>query len=475
MESHSSASDAWARILAYVKEVVSEQTFRTWFSPLSAGEFDRSRLTIVVPNPFYSDWLQEHYSELLTQAVGAVFSEGVAMSFVVSDDYSDTARPLAPSESSDGGDAAATNGVMNGAGARASGMRQARVAGQDDGLLNPRFTFENFVVGKSNEFCFAACEAVAKSPGNVYNPLFIYGGVGLGKTHIMQAIGHRLRQNRPSSHVRYVSSEKFMNEMIQSIQRGTTFEFKRRYRSADLLFIDDIQFLTGKESTQEEFFHTFNTLYDAHKQIVITSDRPPKALNDLEDRLVSRFNWGLVSDISAPDYETRVAILRRKAEAENMEISNDVLMCIADRITNNVRELEGSLVRLSALASLTKSKIDVDLVQEFLKDLMRDRSHRPVEARDVVKVVCAHFGLSAEALRSRRRTQKIAFPRQVAMYLCKQLTNMSLVEIGAQFGGRDHTTVLYACDKIESRRTQDPELDRTLDELTQALSTPSRS
>jgi chromosomal replication initiator protein len=330
--------------------------------------------------------------------------------------------------------------------------------------LNPRFTFENFVVGGSNRFSFAACEAVSKKPGHVYNPLFIWGGTGLGKTHIMQAIGNALASHRPDACIRYVSTEKFMNEMIQSIQRGTTFDFRRTFRSADLLLIDDIQFLAGKESTQEEFFHTFNTLYDAHKQIVITSDRPPRELRDLEERLVSRFNWGLVSDIQSPDFETRVAILRRKAEVEKLEIADDVMLLLAERITKNVRELEGSLVRLSALASLTGKSIDRGLCAQFLRDLLEDQGNHDVDIPRVMKSVAKRFSVSVDAIKGKRRTNAIAKPRQVAMFLSKKLTGASLSEIGNHFE-RDHTTVLYACDKIEKLRTSDSDLQRLLDDL----------
>jgi len=443
-------SEAWSRILDALKPAVSEQTFRTWFVPLRADRIAGECLYVTAPNPFFIDWIEEHYSDLISDIAARVFSWLRAVQVTVSNEYADQTRRYHPIEILE---EPKTNGM------------HGPVLVNGDHCLNARFTFENFVVGKSNEFCVAAAEAVSGKPGQVYNPLFIYGGVGLGKTHIMQAIGNRVLKSRPSATIRYVSSERFMNEMIQSIRRGTTFEFKRTYRSADVLLIDDIQFLTGKEGTQEEFFHTFNTLYEANKQIVITSDRPPKELKYLEDRLVSRFNWGLVSDISVPDYETRVAILRRKAEHEETIIPDDVIMLVAERVTTNVRELEGSLVRLTALASLTGSQITIDLVEEFLRDLMGKQVVRPAEIADVLRTVSKHFGVSVEALRSKRRTSSLAFARQVAMYLAKLLTKRSFAELGKEIGDRDHTTVLYAYEKIDGLRNTDPEIDRTIGEL----------
>jgi chromosomal replication initiator protein len=449
-------SEAWSRILHALRASVSDQTYRTWFSPLRADRIENGRLHIAVPNPFFIDWIQEHYSPLIETLAASELPVPMAVDFDVSGDYADRTKRYHPIE------------ILE-APARSGSSVNGLPAPNGDHCLNARFSFENFVVGKSNEFCVAAAEAVSAKPGQVYNPLFIYGGVGLGKTHVMQAIGNRVLQDRSHAIVRYVSSEKFMNEMIQSIRRGTTFDFKRTYRSADLLLIDDIQFLSGKEGTQEEFFHTFNTLYEANKQIVITSDRAPKELKNLEERLVSRFNWGLVSDIGKPDYETRVAILRRKAELEEASIPDDVIMLVAERITTNVRELEGSLVRLFALASLTGSQITAELAEDLLRDLMNKQVARPVDVADVLRVVSKHFGVSIEALRSKRRTSSLAFARQVGMYLAKLLTGSSLAEIGAQLGGRDHTTVLYACDKIENLRASDPELERTLDQLVGTL------
>jgi chromosomal replication initiator protein len=324
------------------------------------------------------------------------------------------------------------------------------------------------VVGGSNKFAHAAARAVAENPAHSYNPLFIYGGVGLGKTHIMQAIGNQVLGTKPELRVCYVSAEKFMNEMIYSIQHGSTIAFRNKYRGMDVLLIDDVQFLAGKESTQEEFFHTFNSLYDAHKQIVLTSDRPPKDIPTLEERLVSRFEWGLVTDIQAPDFETRVAILRKKAEGEDLEIPDEVFHMIAEAVKANIRELEGSLVKLIAFSSVTGQEITRELAGEVLKDLLVPEA-RTISVDDIKRVVAAHFKISPEALVSRKRTSAIAFPRQVAMYLARMLTNASLTDIGMAFGKRDHTTVMHACDKIGEKVRTDPNFQAVTDRLVETI------
>jgi chromosomal replication initiator protein len=334
--------------------------------------------------------------------------------------------------------------------------------------LYPRFTFDSFVVGKSNEFAHAASLAVGQEPGGVYNPLFIYGGTGLGKTHLMQAIGHTVLGLHPGARVFYASSESFMNEMIQAITAGRTLDFRKKYRSLDVLLLDDIHFLSGRDATQEEFFHTFNSLHDAHKQIVVTSDRPPKDIAQVEERLISRFNSGLVTDIQPPDLETRVAILRSKAGRENISLPQDVLFLIAERIQRNIRELEGCLVRLSALSRLLCVPITVDLALEVLR-VYAGPGDAAVDLGQIQRRVAKEFDVTVESLRGKRRTSTIAFARQVAMYLTKQLTPLTLVEIGRGFGNRDHSTVLYAIDKIaEGRRTR-PDLDRRVDELLRDL------
>ncbi|MGQ0722123.1 MAG: chromosomal replication initiator protein DnaA, partial [Candidatus Eiseniibacteriota bacterium] len=334
--------------------------------------------------------------------------------------------------------------------------------------LNPKYIFDTFVVGKSNQFANAAALAVAQHPAVTYNPLFIFGGSGLGKTHIMQAIGNQILRTRPDTLVHYASAENFMNEMIGAIQGGQTWDFRNKYRKIDVLLIDDIHFLQGKESTQEEFFHTFNALHGAHKQIVLTSDRPPKEIPTLEERLVSRFEWGLVTDIQAPDLETRIAILRKKAEADRLQIRDDVMEFIASNVRSNIRELEGSLIRLLAFSSLTDSEIDVDLAREVLKDFLK-HSDKVISIEHIQRVVADHYGIPEEAMKVRKRTSSLAFPRQVAMYLARELTSMAYSEIGSRFGGRDHTTVMHACEKITEAREQDPEIRRVLQRLFSTL------
>jgi len=339
-------------------------------------------------------------------------------------------------------------------------------------MLNANYSFEEFVVGNNNRMAHAASLAVAEKPGKVYNPLFIYGGVGLGKTHLAQAIAHFVLEEQKKAKVFYASSESFMNELIFAIRAGKTLEFKNKYRNVDLLIIDDIQFLAGKESTQEEFFHTFNALYDADKQIVVTSDRPPKEIRALEDRLVSRFEWGLITDIQMPDLETRMAILRKKTEKDGLSIPDDVLFLIAESVRSNIRELEGSLIRLLAFAGLTGSPITIDLASEVLKDFIKVKPRTP-NIGDIQKLVAERFESSVELMKSEKRSSHIVLPRQVAFWLSRELTDKSLVEIGRQFGGRDHTTVLHACRKIEKLVKQEGELRVTVTELRQQFSLPS--
>jgi len=444
----SQAAATWQRILELVRPRVSQQAFDTWFSPLVASHIEEGRLTVHVPNAFFIDWLEEHYQALLRTAIDEVLGPSSEL------------RLAAPKKTAAESRASIPIPTLE------SPSISSRLP--DESHLNSAYTFANFVVGSSNQFAHAACKAVAGRPAAVYNPLFIHGGVGLGKTHLMQAIGNYVKEHNPRSHVVYVSSEKFTTEMISSIQRGETLEFKRRYRGVDILLIDDIQFLAGKESTQEEFFHTFNSLYDASKQIVITSDRPPKELPDIQERLVSRFNGGLVTDIQPPDLETRVAILKNKAELEGTALTDDVALLIANAVTANIRELEGTLVNLLAYSSLSKSPITVDLAKEILRGLVAKGPKR-VHIGDIQRVVASHFSLPVESLRGKRRTSAIAFARQVAMYLARQLTDLSFVEIGSRFGGRDHTTVLYACEKVRNLARDDAPFRETLEKLISTL------
>ena len=336
-------------------------------------------------------------------------------------------------------------------------------------MLNPKYKFDSFVIGNSNRFAHAACLAVAEAPAKAYNPLFIYGGVGLGKTHLMHAIGHYILQNNPKAKVVYVSSEKFTNELINSIKDDKNEEFRTKYRNVDVLLIDDVQFIGGKERTQEEFFHTFNTLHENNKQIILSSDRPPKEIPTLEDRLRSRFEWGLIADIQPPDFETRIAILKKKADVENLNIPNEVMVYIATKIKSNIRELEGALIRIVAFSSLTNKEISVDLASEALKDIISNKQSRQVTIELIQDIVANYYNLRIEDFKSARRTRNIAYPRQIAMYLCRKLTDMSLPKIGEEFGGRDHTTVIHAYEKISAGLKKDESLKNAIGDITKKI------
>lgn len=349
-----------------------------------------------------------------------------------------------------------------------------RSSKQNDDILssscfNPKYTFESFVVGNSNRFAHAASLAVAEAPSKAYNPLFIYGGVGLGKTHLMHAIGQYVNLHNPHAKVVYVSSEKFTNELINAIRDDKTVQFRNKYRGMDVLLVDDIQFLAGKERTQEEFFHTFNALHEANKQLIISSDRPPKEIPTLEDRLRSRFEWGLITDIQPPDLETRIAILRKKAKIENIMVPNEVMVFIANKIQSNIRELEGALIRVVAYSSLTGKEVIPELVQEALKDILPESKPKKISIELIQQAIADHFNLKVEDFKAKKRTRAVAYPRQIAMYLARELTDASLPKIGEEFGGRDHTTVLHAHEKISQERSQDTNLDRTISALVSQL------
>ncbi len=450
-------SALWGRICDLLLAKINRQAFHTWFKPLVLKAVAGDQLSLEVPNSFFADWIEQHYQPIIEGAAREVVGPAAKISYCI-------------------GAQTENHAIRKTERAGAFSHRKLSAA-LDDSQLNPRFTFSSFVVGSGNQLTYATCLAVAEKPATVYNPLFIYGGVGLGKTHIMQAIGRFIKEEKPSTRVYYVSSEKFMNEMIYSIQHAKTMEFKRKYRGADVLLIDDVQFLAGKESTQEEFFHTFNSLYDAQKQIVVTSDRPPKEIRMLEERLVSRFNGGLVTDIQAPDLETRVAILNKKAEEEGVRLADDVALLIATHIKTNIRELEGSLTRLLAFASLVSippAEISAEFTRDVLKDLIRV-PERSVRAEDIQRICADYFRLPLEAIKGKRRTSSIVFPRQVAMYVCRRMTDCSLSEIGAKFGHRDHTKVLYACDKIEQMIASDRNVKDTVDKIIALASAPEKS
>jgi chromosomal replication initiator protein len=338
------------------------------------------------------------------------------------------------------------------------------VISQND-TLNPKYTFDTFVIGNSNRFAHAASLAVAEAPGKAYNPLFIYGGVGLGKTHLMHAIGHRILENNPGIRLMYVTSEKFTNELINSIKDDRNEVFRNKYRNIDVLLIDDIQFIANKERTQEEFFHTFNTLYETNHQIIISSDRPPKDIPTLEDRLRSRFEWGLLADIQPPDLETRIAILRKKADMENIKVADDILLFIAQQIQSNIRELEGALVKIMAYASLNERNIDIDVAGDVLKDIIKDDQPQKITVDRIQKIVSSYFNMKPDDFKAKKRSRAISYPRQIAMYLCREMTDLSLPKIGEEFGGRDHTTVIHACEKIMGDMEKEPEIKLTINEL----------
>lgn len=443
----------WEEILDVVRQQVNQQTFETWFHQTRFLSLEGDVLSLQGPNQFFVDWLTEHHLETLHVAAARVLGRPVEIRLQVD-----------PQPSNVGGfDPRATVST-----APPDTSRRVRLP-QEAGL-NSRYVFQNFVVGDNNRLAHAACQAVAEQPAQAYNPLFLYGGVGLGKTHLMQAIGNEVLVRDPRTLVHYVSAENFMNELIQSIRTGKTFEFKNRYRNVDLLLIDDIQFLAGKESTQQEFFHTFNALYDANKQIVVTSDRPPKEIPTLEERLRSRFEWGLITDLQAPNLETRIAILKKKVEKEQIIIPDEVLVLIAERVTHNIRELEGALIRLLAFASLTGSEINLEMAREVLATFLnRNRPDRQIKLAEVIKLVSAYYDISIDLLRSKTRTKQVAHARQVAMYLCRELTGASLNQIGQRFGGRDHTTVHHAWQKITHLEQIDLQMQRELQELTRSL------
>jgi chromosomal replication initiator protein len=429
----------WDDILSRVETKVNRHSFYTWFRPTTFVADAGSSITVRVPNTLFKDWLTKHYSLVLSEALAEVRRPGTSLVFVA--EGGSVAVPTRE-EPPPPVDSVAENSDVVGSG----------------GFLNARYTFDTFIVGPSNQFAHAACRAVAEAPSRSYNPLFIYGGVGLGKTHLMHAIGQYVLQHDSTTRLTYISSERFMNEMINALRYDRILEFRERYRSVDILLVDDIQFVSGKEGTQTEFFHTFNALYDAQKQIVLSSDHPPHEIPALEERLRSRFEWGLIADIQPPDIETRVAILKRKAEAEGIPLPDSVALYIAGRIKSNIRELEGSLIRLIAYASLTGREISLELTQEVLKNVL-DQDAKAVTIETIQRFVSDYYQLKIGDLKSRNNSKSIAMPRQVAMYLCKSLTNASLPEIGRSFGGKHHSTVIHSLKKVEELRKRDADFN----------------
>ncbi|MBI3317535.1 MAG: chromosomal replication initiator protein DnaA [Candidatus Omnitrophica bacterium] len=436
----------WHQALAHIQSELPSQAYETWFQPTRAVASTLDSLVVEVPNPFFRDWLLGHYTELIERVLGKLSLSKVQVEYTVA---SQPREPAAPQT-------------------QAPPAPRTERAAAPDIVLNPRYTFEQFVIGPSNRFAHAATLAVTDSPAKAYNPLFIYGGVGLGKTHLMQAIGHRLWERFPQSRCIYISSERFTNQLISAIQNRSMASFRERFRSADVLLVDDIHFIGGKESTQEVFFHTFNALYDAHRQIVVSSDRPPKELRGVEERLVSRFEWGLVTDIQPPDLETRVAILRKKAQTQGQGVPDEVTLFIAERISSNIRELEGALNRVIAYSVLTNREVTLSMAQEVLRGMVAETARR-VTLERIQRVVAGHFNLSVSELRGKRRTKEVSFARQVAMALARELTESSLPGIGEAFGGRDHATVIYACQKINQARKGDLMMRELINTLTAEL------
>ncbi|HEV2299199.1 MAG TPA: chromosomal replication initiator protein DnaA [Candidatus Acidoferrales bacterium] len=431
--------NAWEKILQHMERRVNAHSFSTWFRPTRLEAAETGRLLIRVPTPLFRKRLTQTYGDLLQAVLVEVAMPETQIDFVCTEaDRSGAGEPP---------------------------PAQARLDFDSvNHQLNPRYTFETFVVGSSNQFAHAAARAVAEQPSKSYNPLFLYGGVGLGKTHLMQAIGHAIKQRNPATRLTYVSAEKFTNEVIASVRFDRMSSFRDRFRTMDVLLVDDIQFIAAKERTQEEFFHTFNALYDQQKQIVISSDCPPKEISSIEERLRSRFEWGLIADIQLPDLETKIAILQKKAESERARLDDDVAEYIARSIKSNVRELEGALIRLLAFTSLTDAELNISTAQQVLKDII-ETQEKKVSIEQIQRRVGEHFGKRGQDLKVRSNSREIAFPRQVAMYIVKQLTAASLPEIGRQFGGKHHTTVLHSINKIENLRRSDKELNKTINRL----------
>ncbi|WP_188456211.1 chromosomal replication initiator protein DnaA [Virgibacillus oceani] len=442
--------ELWVATLEKIEEKISKPSFDTWLKNTKAEKLDQDLLTIAAPNEFARDWLEGRYTELISDILFELTGARLTIKFVIPESNTevDDLKPAPKNKPH----------VNNNHGADVP-----------KSMLNPNYTFDTFVIGSGNRFAHAASLAVAEAPAKAYNPLFIYGGVGLGKTHLMHAIGHYVRDHNPDAKVVYISSEKFTNEFINAIMDNKTINFRNKYRSVDILLIDDIQFIAGKESTQEEFFHTFNALHEENKQIIISSDRPPKEIPTLEDRLRSRFEWGLITDITPPDLETRIAILGKKAKAEGLDIPNEVMLYIANQIDTNIRELEGALIRVVAYSSLVNQDIDASLAADALKDIIPSSKPRVITIQKIQEVVGEKYSIKLEDFIAKKRTKSIAFPRQIAMYLSRELTDFSLPKIGEEFGGRDHTTVIHAHEKISKLMENDNLLNKDIEEIKEQL------
>lgn len=443
MNNRNSLNETWERILSTLQTRLNNSSIETWLQSMKPVAFVDNTLIIEVPDKFTRDWLADRYGPAIRSILYDFLEEEFNVDFALYHEL--------PGK------------IIN------RNKKSYSFPEDPRSHLNAKYTFDTFVVGNSNRFAHAASLAVAESPAKSYNPLFIYSGVGLGKTHLMHAIGHHTQSKSRYTSVLYITSEKFTNELINSIRDDKTVEFRNKYRNVDILLIDDIQFLAGKERTQEEFFHTFNTLYEANKQIIISSDRPPKDIPTLEDRLRSRFEWGLITDMQSPDLETRIAILRKKAQLENLDVPDEILNYIADKIQSNIRELEGALIRLIAYASFNRQEINISLAEAVLKDIFPESKPRQITSGLIQQVVSDYFNIRPEELKAKKRTRNVSFPRQIAMYLTRELTDLSLPKIGEFYGGRDHTTVIHACDRINTEKQLDTNLENTIKEITHKI------
>jgi chromosomal replication initiator protein len=434
-------ADLWEQVKERARSHVNEQHYATWFVPTAQVGFSDGTLTVSVPSKFARDWLTDNFQVLIRETASAIAGRECTVVFQI-------AGHSAAEEPRQRQDELPFKGILH----------------HGSTILNSKYTFENFVVGSSNQMAHAASRAVAEGHSKTYNPLFLYGGVGLGKTHLLHAIGNRFLERTPGARVMYLTSESFINELIQSIRYERMQSFRNRYRNMDLLLIDDIQFIAGKEKTQEEFFHTFNSIHESHKQIVLTSDKVPRDIPDLEERLRSRFEWGLIADIQSPDLETKVAILRKKAEQNGVALPDEVAHFIASSIKSNIRELEGALTRLVAYASLQAREITIESAREILKDLL-NQAEKTITIDEIKREVAAYFGIKVADLASKRRTQNLVYPRQIAMHICRQLTNSSLPVIGKMFGGRDHSTVIHSLKLIEQKMKTSVEVNTTIETI----------
>jgi chromosomal replication initiator protein len=433
--------EIWKNSLSKIEEKVGNSAAELWFRPISLLQLKDQQATIDLPNRFFRDWIEDNYPDLISESIGGILGLPVTVSYRTEEKADPVAKKMDMKLES----------------------RRQRLASRGI-YLNPKYTFESFVVGPSNQFAQAAARSVSEATGKTYNPLFIYGGVGLGKTHLISAVGHAVIDRNPNLTVLYVSSEQFTNEVVSAIRHDRMGEFKEKYRNLDVLLLDDIQFIANKTATQEEFFHTFNALYERQRQIVVSSDRPPKEITAVTDRLRSRFSMGLIADIQPPEIETKIAILLKKADRERITIPDEVAYYLASKIKSNIRELEGCLIRLGAQASLTGRPIDREMAKTTLRDLIEE-DEKPITEENIQKIVCDYFGLKLTDIKAKKRTKEVTLPRQIAMYIIKQLTDMSLSDIGKGFGGKDHATVIYACKQIEEKRTKDEAFNRMIENL----------